>query len=244
MGDRYKEQWEALGRTDPYWAVLSHPEKKGDRWDRDEFFATGEAEIAAVLTRLDALGARPQFGTVLDFGCGVGRLCRALASRFERVLGVDVSQAMLTEACAVNADLANIEFVRNDNINLDIVPDQSVDLLYSNLVLQHMPRERQRAYIAEFSRVVRPGGVLVFQVPSRHDLRTLKGWLHRLLGNRGLNRIRRMRHGSEGVMELHCLRRREALAMLASTGMTVLDVVRNMEAGHGFVSYCYVSRKG
>jgi len=238
MGDRYREQWEALGRTDPYWAVLSHPAKKGGRWDRAEFFATGEAEIAAVMARLDA---RPQLGTALDFGCGVGRLCRALASRFERVVGVDVSAAMLDEARAVNADLANVEFHRNDGATLSEIPDESVDLLYSNLVLQHMPRERQRAFIVDFRRVVRPGGVLVFQTPSSHDMSTLKGWFHRVLGNRGVNLIRRLRHGPDGIMELHCLRRREVLAALTKAGATVLDVERNTEAGRGFVSYRYMA---
>ncbi len=241
MGDRYKEQWEALGRTDPYWAVLSHPEKKGDRWDRAEFFATGEAEIAAVLERLDMLNASPAPGTALDFGCGVGRLCRALSARFERVVGVDVSEAMLAEARTVGVDLVNVEYVRNDGETLADVPDRSIDLLYSNLVLQHMPRARQLAFIADFCRVVRPGGVLVFQTPSRHDLGTLKGWLHRLAGNRGVNLIRRMRHGPDGVMELHCLRRREVLAALATAGATVLGVERNTEAGLGFVSYRYMA---
>jgi ubiquinone/menaquinone biosynthesis C-methylase UbiE len=241
MGDRYREQWEALGRTDPYWAVLSHPEKKGGRWDRSEFFATGEAEIAAVLARLDALGVRPQFGTALDFGCGVGRLCRALASRFERVVGVDVSEAMLDEARAVNQDFTNIEFIHNEGVTLADVPDRSIDLLYSNLVLQHMPRAQQLSYIADFGRVVRPGGVLVFQTPSRHDLGTFKGWLHRLAGNRGVNLIRRLRHGPDGVMELHCLRRREIMVTLDGLDMEVLDVARNTEAGRSFVSYRYIA---
>jgi len=243
MTDWHRRQWEDLGRRDPYWAVLSHPGKRGGRWDREAFFATGETEISVVVARLDALGVAWRPGTALDFGCGVGRLSRALSERFERVLAVDVADAMLDEARAVNADRPNLEFLRDDGIPLGAVPDATVDLLYSNITLQHVPRPGQRACLAAFARVLRPGGALVFQTPARHDLGTAKGWLHRLLGNRGLNPVRSLIHGGRGVMELHCLPRREVLAILRDGDLEVVEVVRDTAAGAGFVSYRYIARK-
>ena len=41
--ERHRQDWEHLAETDPLWAVLTHPGRKGGRWDVDEFFATGEA---------------------------------------------------------------------------------------------------------------------------------------------------------------------------------------------------------
>jgi SAM-dependent methyltransferase len=46
---------------------------------------------------------------------------------------------------------------------------QHVDMVYSWLVLQHMPRQLALGYISEFARVTKPGGVMVFQVPDRRQ---------------------------------------------------------------------------
>ena len=77
--DRYQQQWENLGSHDPYWAVLSDPTKKGGRWDKVEFFASGRREIEQVLSNLTRLCVPLGSSLALDFGCGVGRLSRALS---------------------------------------------------------------------------------------------------------------------------------------------------------------------
>ena len=48
--DRHQQDWDRLAEVDALWAVLTVPGRKGGRWDVDEFFATGEAEIAHVLS--------------------------------------------------------------------------------------------------------------------------------------------------------------------------------------------------
>ena len=55
--ERHRQDWEHLAEIDPLWAVLTVRGRKGGRWDVDEFFATGEAEIAHVI--LDHRDARP-----------------------------------------------------------------------------------------------------------------------------------------------------------------------------------------
>ena len=54
--ERHRHDWEELAAYDPLWAVLTRPGKRGGRWDRDEFFATGETEIAGVVVAADQLG--------------------------------------------------------------------------------------------------------------------------------------------------------------------------------------------
>jgi SAM-dependent methyltransferase len=157
--------WDHFGSTDPLWAVLARPEMRCRRWDPAAFLATGETEIAAALDTLCSLGIEPGAGHALDFGCGAGRLSRALASRFDIVTAVDVSTAMLEEARRLNPDTPNVRFVHNPRADLSIIPTGSVDLVYSRLVLQHIPPDLALGYVAEFVRVLAEGGVAMFQVP-------------------------------------------------------------------------------
>lgn len=241
--DRYSRQWEALGADDPYWAVLTDPRRKDGGWDKAEFFQTGVAEIGRVLKTLSRLGIAPRFGLALDYGCGVGRLSRALSQRFQRVLGVDIAEAMLAEARTAHAECPNIEFVRNSGDDLAGIDDASVDFIYSNIVLQHAPRTSQRLLIAEFCRVLGAGGVLVFQVPAHPNLRTANGLLHALAGNRLLNVARRLRYGRRGVMEMHTMAKHEVLDLLSAGGMTLVEAERSNASGSAFVGYRYFAVK-
>ena len=244
MTDRHRKQWEALGASDPYWAVLTHADKKGGRWDKEQFFQTGVDEIAGIEDKLARLGTKHGRRLALDYGCGVGRLSRALAARYERVIGVDISTSMLDEARTVNAPYVNLEFVRGNGHDLvGLVEDRSVDLVYSNIVLQHSPPQNQRSLIREFCRVIAPGGVVVFQTPSHANLRTLPGVAHRVLGNRLLNIPRRILYGKHGVMELHAVAQAEVLRILRACGMTVLETERYDSGGPAFVGYLYVAAK-
>ena len=206
MTDRYRQQWEALGTNDPYWAVLTDPRKKDGRWNKEEFFQTGINEIDSLLERTSRLGIQLGFELALDYGCGVGRLSRALSTLFQRVLGIDISEAMLSEARSANAELNNIQFLRNKGSSLASVRDGTVDFIYSNIVLQHSPRKNQCLLIREFCRVLRPGATLIFQTPSHQNMGTINGFLHLVLGNRVLNIVRRIRYGKGRVMELHAIR--------------------------------------
>lgn len=243
MSDRHRQQWEALGRVDPYWAVISAPDKKGGRWDPAEFFASGTNEIRAVLERAAALGIDPARGLALDYGCGVGRLTRALAGEFAAAVGVDFSESMLAEARRANAGIPNARFERNDGRSLAAIAAGSVDFVYSVIALQHSPAPAQREVIGEFGRVLAPGGVAVFQTPSRPNLRTASGIAFRLVGNRLLNLPRRVLHGKGRVMEVHALEREEVTRLLAASGFEVREVERYDVAGPAFESYRYFARR-
>lgn len=243
MSERVRRQWEALGASDPYWAVLTHADKKGGKWDKEQFFATGVVEIAGVEDKLASFGIAPGRALALDYGCGVGRLTRALGERFTRVIGVDISQSMLDEARVANAAFPQLEFRRGNGADLAGVADASVDFIYSNIVLQHSPPENQRSLIREFCRVVAPGGAIVFQTPSHANLATPHGIVHALVGNRGMNLARRFVYGKDGVMELHCVPRLEVLQLLAQGGVTALGVERYDSAGPAFVSFLYFAVK-
>jgi tRNA/tmRNA/rRNA uracil-C5-methylase (TrmA/RlmC/RlmD family) len=122
MGDRYQKQWENLGSYDPYWAVLADPNKKGGKWEKDEFFESGRREIEQIMKNLSQMGLKPQADTALDFGCGVGRLNRPLSGYFKKVLAVDISKSMIDEAMAQHREITNIEFLCNVEDGLRSIP--------------------------------------------------------------------------------------------------------------------------
>jgi SAM-dependent methyltransferase len=178
---RHKRDWEELAAEDPLWAVLTNPTRRAGGWDVDAFLQTGEDEVAGLLARARELGVPAAFGRALDFGCGAGRLTRALAARFGECVGVDISEAMAAEARRINADCGNCSFVVNDSADLTRFGDGSFDLVYSTLVLQHLPsRTLVASYVSEFVRVVAPGGAAVFQLPAS------LGLVHRLQVGRRL----------------------------------------------------------
>ena len=160
---RHSGEWEALAAGDALWAVSG---KRG--WEVDDFMATGELEVAHVFDVAAELGLPAQWDAALDFGCGLGRLTRALAGRFERCESVDVSQRMVEHARRLNGDLANCAFRVSDRSDLSYFDSEIFDVVYSSFVLQHLPsRELAGGYIREFLRVVRPDGLVVFQMPDR-----------------------------------------------------------------------------
>jgi SAM-dependent methyltransferase len=161
--------WEAQARADPLWAVLSETEKRERAWSVNEFLQTGEDQVARALDRfLEAGGRLPDHELALDFGCGVGRLTQALGRRFQRVIGVDVSETMVAVAKRLAAPGTDVQYVINQQPDLSFVDDGAVSLVFSMITLQHMPTPVALGYLREFLRVVKPGGGLIFQVPSHY----------------------------------------------------------------------------
>lgn len=97
---------------------------------------------------------------ILDVGCGTGHALAALERRFRgaEVIGLDIAQAMLRRVPRRGRWLRRRPLVAADAEALPL-PSSSVELLFSNMVLQWCDAERA---MSEFVRVLRPGGLLVF----------------------------------------------------------------------------------
>jgi SAM-dependent methyltransferase len=229
-----RRTWQQLGEDDPLWAVLTDPTKRHRRWDPADFFATGEREIADVETKLQTLGIAPARHLALDFGCGVGRLTRALATRYERVIGIDVAASMIAEARRLNADFPAASFTLNERADLSVIASDSVDFFYSDLVFQHMPPELALGYIGELGRVLRAGGVAMFQVPSAPPARSTVARFARAAAKRARNRLSRTPR-----MQMHAIEPAVIEAVAVKTGLEVVPVPDDPD-GSGWARKLYV----
>jgi len=167
------KNWTALGEEDPLWVVLTDPAKKGNRWKEDEFFETGRREIENIFEKLRESEISVHCGKALDFGCGVGRLTQALATRFESVDGVDISDSMIRNAERLNQFPNKTNYHINIRGDLGAFPSGKYDFICSMIALQHIPKKFQRNYIGDFLRLLKPGGVAFFQTIHFKGLRGL-----------------------------------------------------------------------
>ena len=161
-----KKHWTEFGKQDPLWAILTNEGKKGGKWDVGEFFALGRRDVDAWFAA--ALAQKPDIGraAALDFGCGVGRLTQALAEHFESVVGVDIAPTMISEATKYNRFGDRCRYFVNDRPDLLQFSDGAFDFIFTLIVLQHMAPHYAKGYLKEFLRVLKPGGVVLFQLPE------------------------------------------------------------------------------
>lgn len=205
-----EQEWEELAALDPLWAALSEPDRKFRRWTLHAFLATGEREVELTLAQLGQFGLPERWERALDFGCGVGRITRALATRFELVVGVDLSCTMVEHARRVNATVRNAAFRQG---SLDELGLGSFDLVWSVLVLQHLARDEVEISLERLTGLLCDGGVAVLQLP--HATRPL----HRLQLSRRTYRFLRML-GVSGAT----IHQRTSLTPMRMTAMSAAQV--------------------
>jgi SAM-dependent methyltransferase len=230
--EQLQKQWNIGEESKALRAVLT---RRGDL-DVGAFLRSGVFEVEDLLRSLDEHGLdRHSWRSVLDFGCGPGRLSQAFAAHFGDVTGVDVAPSMVELARSyATASGSPCRFEVNASPDLWLFPDRRFDLVYTNLVLQHMPPELSRVYLAEFVRVLKPGGVAVFQLPSR-PARTPTGILLTLLPMRLLRLFRKS--------DMYAIPIEEVTAVITAAGGELLDVRDDQSAGPNWISHTYFARR-
>jgi ubiquinone/menaquinone biosynthesis C-methylase UbiE len=227
LGD-IKANWEEFARRDPLWSILPFPEKKDNRWTVQELFQNGDREIDHIMEYLRDKRIPVRGGAMLDFGCGVGRLTQACSRHFDKCVGIDISEGMIKLAREFNAHNDKCEFAVNNSTDLAAYGPDSFDMIYSNIVFQHIPPVYSKGYIREFLRVIRNGGVIIFQitvaeVPGAGT--KLRNLLKRAVP-RPLRRLyKKYKYGTWAIKDMYCVGRRELEAFIAANNGEIIDVV-------------------
>jgi SAM-dependent methyltransferase len=164
-----RRAWDDWARVDPLWAILTEPTKDHGGGDERAFFESGRDAVSMILAEAARLGRPREHRVALDFGCGIGRLTQAIAGHFETTFGLDIAPTMIERAqrLAADAGVDGCEYLIHVDDDLARFADGSVDFVCSLLVLQHLPAgDAITTYVREFVRVLAPGGIAVFQLPT------------------------------------------------------------------------------
>lgn len=155
--------WDERAREDAFYFVDSRLTYGAP--DVERFWRDGETDLDTLLSLLGvAVGPAD---VVVDIGCGLGRLTRALAGRVREVHALDVSPQMLARARDLNGHLGNVRWHEGDGERLTGVPDGAATACVSHVVFQHIPDPRvTMGYVREMGRVLSPGGWAGFQVSN------------------------------------------------------------------------------
>ena len=229
--------WQELGRTEPHWSVVISEQFRQANIDAHKatFYQTGAQHVtdlfgALARNHVDYSG----FKTCLDYGCGVGRITRHLAPRFENVYAYDISashlrcaEEFLKEENIANVRLGQLQRVRD----LDQLP--KVDVVFSMLVLQHNPPPVMGFIIERLARSLNPGGVAVFQLPTYR-----LGYSFSIADYSDGQAARR-------EMEMHVLPQSRVFAIAAEAQASVIEVIDDGWTGIRYkeVSNTFVIRK-
>jgi SAM-dependent methyltransferase len=168
--DMSRRRWLRFAADEPYFAVLAYDRYLAANIDdaaTADFFASGEGHVRELFDNLYThLTPRLSAQTVLELGCGPGRLALPFAHRVAHVTAVDVSPEMLRVAAANAAarGFDNITFQQYDDFVRD---EKTFDLVNAHLVLQRIPPREGAAVVREMARRVADGGVSVVHVPYR-----------------------------------------------------------------------------
>ena len=164
LAGQMRRDWDARARENALFYVANRSEP----WTESEFFETGERDVREQIVddmQTICQGKNPSEMRVLEIGCGVGRITRALARVFGDVHAVDVSPEMIARARRFLGDDPNVHLYASSGLDLDVVGHLSFDFAFSILVFQHVPSLAAiESTIDAVGRLLRPGGLFKFQV--------------------------------------------------------------------------------
>ncbi len=156
--------WNERARDNPFHFIASDVVSY-EQPDIPAFFASGEEQVRRFLMEANYIVRGDE--TMLEIGCGIGRMTRAFASLFSTVYGIDISPEMIAQGQYYLADYPNVHLSVASGTDLHQFGDASIDFCFSYLVFQHIPDPGITVgYIHEIGRVLKLGGIAYFQLAT------------------------------------------------------------------------------
>ncbi len=143
--------------------------------DRDHFFGSGRQSVEDINVMLSLVGTSlASYRSILDFGCGCGRIMLWLKDLAETssLHGVDIDERAIEWA---KENLPWATFSVNQPLPPLDYPDETFDLVFNHSVFTHIDEEYQDRWLGELRRVTRPGGHLVLSVHGDTAYRAFAG---------------------------------------------------------------------
>ncbi|MCH7407957.1 class I SAM-dependent methyltransferase [Belliella sp. DSM 111904] len=242
--------WKTFGKHDPYYGVLSDEKYKTENLTGEsirEFFQTGEEYVQETSKRIEEnFSFQISSASILDFGCGVGRLAIPFARQTQQVvIGLDISTDIIAKAKehAQALDSKNLEFIVYDGKKLPKLP--SFDLVNSYIVLQHIEKQRGLAIIEELIQKIKIGGIAHIQITHGHKLpahtylnfylRTKVSWYNFLYSS-----LKHRKLMSEPVMQMNLYDKKSLHKLFSKYSSDIVEV----QTDHGgFIGSFFMFRR-
>ncbi len=169
-------------------------------WDNWDWDAAGEewtpnADWKDSLITHILLPNVPENVDIVEIGPGAGRWTEHLIPRASRFVGIDISRKCVEICSEKFADARHAEFRLGEGHNLPEVGGGSVDVIWSFDVFVHINREQFERYLAEFNRVLKPGGRVIIHHGSEAGVHggwrsnVTTAWLNEALQTHGFERL-------------------------------------------------------
>lgn len=172
----HQQEWNSMGLIDPWYSVLTSVRRGSNISEAQKlaFYESGVLHVTKVVQRQTMRSHRWRPSSVLDFGCGLGRLAFAFAHAWPtvtRVACVDQSASHLRTAAREwrkrrGNTTAELSFVQSTPDLLGALGGRRFDFVHSVLVLQHMMPPLQVAYLEQLCDALAPNGRGFVQLPS------------------------------------------------------------------------------
>lgn len=132
------------------WHDYATPDEADERYRR---------RVGGLFSALVGSGRR-----VLDIGCGLGDRAARIAAAGNQCVGMDISAEILTRARAMHPGMP---FTVGDAVTLDGIEAASYDVVLTSQLVEHLHPDDVPLHLASVARVLRPGGVYIFDTPHR-----------------------------------------------------------------------------
>jgi SAM-dependent methyltransferase len=219
---RVHAQWVELGETEPHWSVATHEKFKVENFAKheEEFYQSGVQQVALLqgIARRAGLEINPA-GTVLELGCGTGRVTHALADAFAGVIAVDISPGnmRLCQEKLREVGKTNVEYILLQSPE-EIQNLPPFDLFFTTIVLQHNTPPVIHYFLDQILAKLRKPGIAYFQVPTHAT-----GYSFNLAEYLALP--------PHAKMEMHCLPMPAVFSLLAKHGLRPVEVLMDSSTG-------------
>lgn len=166
--EKTKREWKKLGEEEPFFSVITHDELKSESITEKtiaQFYESGKAQTREILNCLK----RHEMGdsrklSILELGCGCGRITQSLVENFEHVVAVDISEGNLKIAKEnVVSDKVDFELITEVE---DYLKLPKVNVIYSYIVLQHNCPPVIEYILRTMMGKLKENGIFMFQIPT------------------------------------------------------------------------------